>query len=166
MVNGVEEFDRHGRTLAHLQFDDGSSVAEALISKGLGLSITVGPNQRCAEQYGLSEQFAREARLGIWQNPGNWLRDGQKLTGRERGFTLVVSTVEKVYKVKSRPSLELKNGLRVTLNKHFFADENTTFKDLQNLLGERIEVRGWLSKMSGKQNLNLSHPTNLRVLSY
>lgn len=161
LIPGLEEFDRHGRTLAHLRLDDGSSVAEALISKGLGLSIAVGVNERCANQYEQSEKLARQAQLGIWSKPGNWLSSDKSLTGRERGFKLVTSTVLKVRKSKNRTYLELKNGLRVTLNKHFFAVPNT---QPQNLLGKRIEVRGWLGTDSGKQNLTLSHPSNLRVL--
>lgn len=166
LVFGVDEFDRHGRTLAHLKLEDGSSAAETLISKGLGLSISVGLNQRCAHQYEQSEQLARQSRLGIWQKPGNWLSHDQNLTGRERGFRLVTSTVVKIQKSENRPTLELKNGLHVTLNKQFFAEQDDTSTLAQNLHGRRIEVRGWLGKKSGRQNLTLSHPTNLRVLPY
>jgi micrococcal nuclease len=163
LILGLEEFDRHGRTLAHLRLNDGSSAAEALISKGLGVSIAVGSNERCADQYEHSEQSARQARLGIWNKPGNWLNNDKPLTVRERGFRLVTSTVLKARKSKNRISLELKNGLRVTLNRHFFAAPST---QAQNLLGKRIEVRGWIGKDSGKINLTLSHPSNLRVLPY
>jgi micrococcal nuclease len=163
LIIGLEEFDRHGRTLAHLRLDDGSSVAEALISKGLGVSIAVGPNERCADQYERSEQLARQARLGIWNKPGNWLNNDKQLTVRDRGFRLVTSTVLKARKSKNRFTLELKNGLRVTLNRHFVTATGT---QAQNLQGKRIEVRGWLGKDSGKLNLTLSHPSNLRVLPY
>lgn len=163
LIIGLEEADRHGRTLAHLRLDDGSSVAEALISKGLGVSIAVGPNERCADEYERSEQLARQAGLGIWNKPGNWLNNDKQLTVRERGFRLVTSTVIKAGKSKNRTYLELKNGLRVTLNRHFFSLPSA---QVQNLLGKRIEVRGWLGKDSGKLNLTLSHPSNLRVLPY
>jgi micrococcal nuclease len=166
LVPGIEEFDRHGRTLAHLRLADGSSAAETLISKGLGLSVSVGLNQRCAHQYEQTERLARHARLGIWQKPGNWLNSGKKLTGSERGFQLVTSTVVKIKELKNHTSLELQNGLRVTLNKQFFASPNNTSIQAKNLRGRRIEVRGWLGKKSGKQILTLSHPTNLRVLQY
>lgn len=166
LVLGVDEFDRHGRTLAHLKLEDGSSAAEILISKGLGLSISVGLNQRCAHQYERSEQLARQSRLGIWQKPGNWLSRDQNLTGRERGFKLITSTVVKIQKSENRTNLELKNGLHVTLNKQFYAEQNETSTLAQNLQGKRIEVRGWLGRKSGRQNLTLSHSTNLRVLPY
>ena len=164
LVAGFEEFDRHGRTLAHLKLGDGSSAAEALIRQGFGLSIAVGVNQRCALQYEHSETQARQAKRGIWENPGHWFNEEQQLTGRERGFLLAISTVLKAQKVKQRNTLELKNGLRITLNEHFTKQQSAA--DTQNLLGKRIEVRGWLGKQSGRQNLTLSHPTNLRVLQY
>jgi micrococcal nuclease len=166
LVLGIDEFDRHGRTLAHLQLADGSSAAETLISKGFGLSISVGSNHRCAHQYEQSEQLARHSSVGIWQNPGNWLSSDQKMTGRERGFRLVTSTVLKIHESNNRTTLELRNGLRVTLNKQFLAAPDYTSTLAQNLRGKRIEVRGWLGGESGKQNLTLSHPTNLRVLPY
>ena len=163
LILGLEEFDRHERTLAHLRLNDGSSVAEALISKGLGVSIAVGSNKRCAGQYERAEQIARQARLGIWDKPGNWLNNDKQLTVRERGFRLVTSTVIKARRSKNRTYLELKNGLRVTLNRHFFTATGT---HAQNLQGKRVEVRGWLGKDAGKLNLTLSHPSNLRVLQY
>ena len=86
LVAGYEQFDRHGRTLAHLKFQDGRSVAEVLINQGLGLAITVGQNQRCALEFEESEQRARQAKLGIWKKPGNWFNSKKTMTGRERGF--------------------------------------------------------------------------------
>lgn len=164
LVTGLEEFDRHGRTLAHLKLKDGSSAADALIRQGLGLSIAVGANQRCAEQYEASENLARKAKLGIWKKPGNWFNTGQALTAREGGFRLIQSKVVRVRESENRTALELQNGLYVTMNKYFMPPQSDT--NTQGLLGRRVEVRGWLSKESGKQTLTLSHSSNLRVLPY
>jgi len=166
LVLGLEEFDRHGRTLAHLQLDDGSSAAEVLIRKGLALSIAVGPNHRCAYQYEQSEQLARTASVGMWQKPGNWYRKDQQLTGRERGFQIITSKVAKARESSNSIRLELNNGLRVTLDEHYLATQRDSTILANNLKNKRIEVRGWLGQGSGRQKLTLSHPTNLRVLPY
>lgn len=163
LVSGQEEFDRHGRTLAHVLLEDGSSAAETLISHGLGLAIAVGANQRCAYQYESAEKTARKSGLGIWQKPGSWLHGSSPLTGAERGFHLITSVVTGIQESKNRTVLELQNGLRVVLNKHFLTALNHS-ADF-SLQGERVEVRGWLGGSSGRQGLTLSHPTNLRVLS-
>lgn len=165
LITEIDEFDRYGRTLGHLQFDDGSSAAQILISKGLGLSVSIGANQRCAHQYAQTERLAKRSKLGLWQNLENRGSDSE-LTRIGIGFRLITSAVVDIYGSANRTTLTLENGLIITLNTLFHAASHYTSTQIQHLLGVQIEVRGWLGKKSDNYHLTLSHPANLRLPPY
>lgn len=162
---GREEFDRHGRTLAHLVLSDGSMAAHKLIQEGLALAVTVGANTRCFDALHRAEREARAAHRGIWQLPGKWWHDTKPLRNRDRGFKLMSSKVLAVEYRKHTPQLTLKNGLTVKFDKHWARMDEST-KNLPNaLVGKKIELRGWVGNSAGQPVMTLSHPANLKIIA-
>ena len=163
---GHEEFDRHGRTLAHVILNDGSIAAHELIKQGLGLAVTVGENSRCFDTFHAAEAQARESKLGIWQSPGKWQNQKDMLSNRDRGFQLITSVVTSIEIKKNKLQMTLKNGLAVKFDKHWYKLKGSADEDMRDYIGRRIELRGWVGGSAGQAVVTLSHPANLKLLAH
>lgn len=163
---GHEEFDRHGRTLAHVVLNDGSIAAHKLIQQGLGLAVTVGANSRCFDTFHAAEAQARESRLGIWQSPGNWQNQKDLLSNRDRGFQLITSVVTSIERKNNKPQMTLKNGLTVRFDKHWSRIKGSSNEYMRDYIGRKIELRGWIGGSAGQAVVTLSHPANLKILAH
>lgn len=163
---GHEEFDRHGRTLAHVVLSDGSIAAHKLIQQGFGLAVTVGANTRCFEAFHSAEAQAKELRLGIWQSPGKWQNKKDVLSNRDRGFQVITSVVTSVELKKNKLQMTLKNGLAVKFDKHWSRVKDSADESMQDLIGKQIELRGWVGGSAGQPVMTLSHPANLKILAH
>jgi len=158
LFTGVETHDRHGRTLAYLRRQDGRDVGQHLLNQGLAAYSAVAPNTRCARWYKSLEDTARQARIGLWQQPHAWQLNGPSLGRDDTGFHIVTGVVQEIRRHGSQQRIELDNGLRIHVNK-------TLAKQIDQaaLIGSQVEVRGWLRR-DGKQLLvNLHHPVNLHI---
>ena len=65
---GLDDTDRHGRTLGHLVRADGRNLQVALLEAGLAVVIAVPPNLRLLECYREAEGRARAAGRGVWRD--------------------------------------------------------------------------------------------------
>ena len=165
IIIGKDEHDRHGRLLAHLIRSDGQGAAQTLIASGLALAVAVGRNTRCADTLHLLELQAREAGLGVWQSPGSWYLARSTLTGQERGFHVVVARVRALDGRGRKTTLILDNGLRVRLGSRWPERGDFAPSELGKLVGQEIQVRGWLGTFAGRQSLTLHHPANLELIN-
>lgn len=165
LAYGSEEFDRHGRTLAHVVLDDGSIAAETLIFEGLALAVTVGANNRCHQEFHSAERNARAMRRGIWHSPGIWFNNKETLNRRDRGFQLVSSQVISIVQSSNKPRLSLSNGLLVKFDEHWTSLKETSSVLSMSLIGKNIELRGWVGNSAGQPSITISHPANLKILA-
>ena len=165
IIIGKDEHDRHGRVLAHLTRADGHDAAQTLIATGLALAVAVGRNTRCADTLHSLELKAREAGLGVWQSPGSWYVTRSTLTGQERGFHVVTARVQALDGHGRRTTLILGNGLRVRLGSRWPKRGEFAPSELGKLVGQEIQVRGWLGTSAGRQSLTLHHPANLELIN-
>lgn len=161
---GNDEFDRYGRTLAHIVLPDNTLAAETLISEGLAFAVTVGANNQCTFSLHESEQRARNANLGVWKSPGEWLSDETTMSPADRGFKLIRSSVENITKNGRVTVLTLRNGLNVKLDRHWGKSDTSTVTS--ELLGQQIELRGWIGTNAGQTTVTLSHPANLQKITH
>ncbi|NND89364.1 MAG: hypothetical protein HKN42_00770 [Granulosicoccus sp.] len=166
LIAGRDPHDRHGRSLAHVRLSNGGDAAQFLVSQGLGLPVAVGNNTRCAYVLQRLGQAARKAGRGLWASPGDWYLDQPRRIGLRRGFHVSKGRVERISGRGSRTSLELDNGLRVTLGRYWPRNGKQARAELLALVGEEVEVRGWLSNTNGKPRLILYHPANLELASH
>ncbi len=162
VIIGREPADRYGRTLAHIQLANGKLASDALISQGLGLAVAVGRNTRCVQSLFNAEHGARSAKMGIWQQPGNWFLNATDGPVNARGFHLVYARVQQIVGHGKRQKLLLNNGLQVALGWHWPSDYHHNNPALETLLDQPVEVRGWLGSSKGNPTLTLHHPANLR----
>lgn len=156
---GPTRHDHYGRTLAHVFLADGTSVTAALLSRGLGTALVIPPNTWHYRCYAAVESQARRARRGIWSLAKYRPVASTRVGASARGFHIVTGRVRHVG--RSRRSLWLDLTGRVSL--FIPLDHLRYFPDLdpQQLVGRRVEARGWLHYHRGRLNMRVLHPAAL-----
>ena len=159
---GEEPKDRHGRVLAHIiRASDGLAVAQLMVQSGLAVQSAVAPTTRCTMSFVKLENQAIEANRGLWKIRHLMSADATELTSDSRGFKLVSGTVTRVNSKKRHTQIFLDNQLQIkvrpTLAKRL---------SLQSLVGQAVEVRGWLSQKNSRPFLWLQHEANLSMLDH
>lgn len=158
--------DRWGRTLAHLERDDGLWVQGEMLRLGWARVYTFPDNRALSGDMLALEREARAARRGIWAHPYYSIVTPERAGRVVNTFQLVEGTVMEAAEVKGR----------VYLN--FGADWNTDFTvlvpvkvrkalakqgmDPVGFKGRTIRVRGWLKDYNGPM-IEMTHPEQLEL---
>jgi len=153
--------DHYGRVLAHVFLADGTSVTARLLRAGLGTALVIPPNTWHYRCYARAEAAARQAKRRIWSLAKYRPMASTRISRRARGFHIVTGRVDHVG--KSRRSLWLDLSGHVSL--FIPRDHLRYFPDLepQDLVGRRVEARGWLHYHKGSLIMRVLHPAALRV---
>ncbi len=157
---GIGRKDQHNRLLAHIRLPTGEDVASLLLQRGLAAYSAVAPNTRCAEHFASLESLARQDKVGVWRSSNPWLNNGGKPEIDQSGFQIVTASVIGINADNKKPQLQLSNGIRLEI-RNSIAHTLT----LKSLLGQTIEVRGWISHRNHRPHLRLHHQTNLRIVN-
>jgi endonuclease YncB( thermonuclease family) len=156
LLPGIETTDRYGRSLAHLYDRRGRNITAMLLRDGLGFAISIPPNLRHADCYKLAEQEARSASRGLWSDPSIPLA-AEKLSDRANGFHLIRGRIERIGKSRRALWLNLVKGPAIRID----WSDWTAFADLypDELIGKRLEVRGWIYRRKGQRRMQVRHPS-------
>ncbi|MCK5665319.1 MAG: thermonuclease family protein, partial [Thiotrichaceae bacterium] len=145
--------DRYKGTLAYVNLEDGRSVAQILLAKGLAHSIVVPPNDARINCYRAIEQGAQNSRTGIWQLPNNQWRDAYDLPAKSKGLRFVRGVISHYSESRKSIYLKLTPELSIRIakkDKRYFPGLN--FKTLS---GKSVNVRGWVSSYKGRQSIHV-----------
>ena len=161
---GDEGHDRHGRVLAHVFLDNGSSVEAQILQQGLATRVAIPPNVWGQDCFAQAEREARQAGRGIWAFPAYRTPvDSRNLPSDVVGFVILQGRVENVGGSRHAQWINLEGGVALKIDHDlmpYFASI-----ELKKLQGKRIEARGWLTRPGGKSpRIRLTHPTMLRIL--
>ena len=148
---GQEKRDAYGRVLAYVSDVDGVDLAERLLREGLAFSIAIAPEVRKKRCYFYAEQIARKARMGVWKSK---LIQAQNL--KSEGFALLKGVVSHQWRLKTVDVLVLDNKLAVVFKRT---------RVPVNMLGQAVEVRGWVVARSFKRD-KLSFPYTIYLNDY
>lgn len=168
---GRQSKDHYGRSLGHLFLSDGRSVEELLLEKGLGHLVSIPPNLNRRQCLLAAEKRARSAGAGLWDKAYSGFVLPRMLEAGEHGFRLLRGEITRVTHAKHAWYLELDD--RVALKISFSVARLLGRHNVQQLLGQHVEVRGWLiDRSSHSKNANkykpwlvvISHPDHLQVL--
>ncbi len=155
---GVEKKDRYGRLLAHIYLENGRSVQELLLEKGLAAFVAVAPNIKNSLCYRDAEQRAHGQ--GIWRHALFQPVDVKQLRS-EGGFRIVEGSITRVGNSSKALWLNFENNFSVRIAKR---DMKNFGINLNQLVGKKVRVRGWISKWEGKLQMRVFHPVALEVL--
>jgi len=158
---GPTRHDHYGRTLAHVYLADGTSVTAALLARGLGTALVIPPNTWHYRCYAAMEAGARRARRGIWSLAKYRPVASTRIAAHARGFHIVTGRVRHVGRSRHSLWLDLKGRVSLFIpldHLRFFPD-----LDPQQLVGRRVEARGWLHYHRGRLNMRVLHRAALDV---
>lgn len=161
LKTGKELQDRYKRILAHPYNTQGRNITEILLREGLGYAIQIPPNLSNLECYRMAEQSARAGRQGLWEQGWTAL-DVNRMGGHEEGFYHIQGEVERIGKSRRSLWVELKQGPTIRIDWsdwHLFKDW-----DPDELVGKRLEARGWIYRRKGQQRMQVRHPAAVRRL--
>ncbi len=154
-----ENLDRHGRLLRHLFLSDGTNLQAELLADGLATPLVIRPNLGYQSCYQQAVKTALAARRGLWQRPEYQPVDPRILAPETRGFRIVRDRVAQVHWTRGGAWLELDGPLSVTIAAADFSafDPNV----IQQLPGQRVEVRGMVYPRGRGLRMYLRHPLDL-----
>ena len=145
--------DRHGRTLAYLFLEDGSSVQEILIREGLASVVAIAPNDRYLDRFVLAEDVARTSGAGIWSIPYFDVAGADQIRG---GFQFILDKFTALAVGPKWFRFSVRDDLDVLIRR---ADWEAGFDYSPGALEQtEVAVRGWISKKKSKAVLVISHP--------
>ena len=157
--HGTKQHDHYGRLLAHALLEDGSNLAVQLLERGLATALAVPPNTSAADCYSAIEHKARLAGLGIWSLPRYRAVAAAELTPDERGFRLVEGLVSDIRQSRYSIWLQLDGPLAAHIARRDLVHFPGNYP--QVLLGQRVELRGWLKPDREGLKINIRHPAAL-----
>ena len=156
---GQQQFDRYGRTLAHIFTPEGINLQAYLIRQGHAIAFTTPPNDRLSDCYQQQEVLARQAGRGIWRLAQYQLLDISQLSSAKQGFQRIQGQVTQLKKAGKHITLVIGGVLNVRIYKKDW--RNFSLSHLNTLQGKRIRVRGWLHKKKEYYQINIRHPDAL-----
>ena len=162
----VTRHDRYGRTLAFLFGPQGQDVQRVLLERGLATALVVPPRRYAIDCYQRAETKARSSRAGVWSIERYHGVEAARLRASARGFHVVRGEVTRIAELPSALSLSLGPAVTVRISRadlvNFAPGEGSY--DPGDLLGARIEVRGWIHARRNERRLIVRHPAALSVI--
>ncbi|MCB5162312.1 thermonuclease family protein [Marinomonas algarum] len=149
--------DRYGRYLYYLFDKDRISLTSQLLSEGLGYRIAVSPNLAYQDCFIASENAARRAHKGLWQQPLQWQP--------KAGFAISRVNITSVTQNRGGWWLETNQDLVINLpanTSHYWPAQKVFY-----LEGKAVEVRGWQHQRKSRHSnfaswvLSVRHPNDL-----
>lgn len=159
---GRERRDRYGRTLAHLFLPGGENLQRRILEQGLATTLVVPPNVAHASCYAAAEARARRGGRGLWSLPRYQPIDAARLPAGARGFRILHGRVSRVGRSAGALWLQLapQVALRIPRGDLRYFDAY----DPAQLLGRRVQARGWVYRRGGELRMEVRHPAALQVL--
>ncbi|WP_022724037.1 thermonuclease family protein [Rhodopseudomonas sp. B29] len=150
--------DRYGRQPSYVVVDGEAVSAQVrLLQEGhamVGLGI---PQADCRAELLAAEGAARDAKRGLWAEPGPLTRaeDTEELLSRSGRFTLVEGRVVSVREAGSTVFLNFgrrwTRDFAVTISRRIVGPLGAAGISPKSLENKRIRVRGWVERRSGPQ---------------
>ncbi len=155
--------DRHGRTLAYAYNSGGESLSARLLGQGLGFHVAIAPNVALADCLQRVERDARAGLHGVWSQDAYRPRAAADLEPSQGGFVLLRDEVTHVSFKDNGWWLQLggKVGVRIAAP----AQSRFSRRELGQLEGRTVEVRGWLVPRGGWWMMDIGHPSMLEPAS-
>ena len=159
---GREKHDRYQRLLAHLYFDDGTSIQEQLLREGLATTLEIPPNVSDADCYVAAEREARNAGRGVWSLPAYQPQNTTDLKPSAGGYHIVRGIVVRIGHSRKSIWLNLTGNVALRIARsdlRYFPGY-----DWDNLGGKTVIVRGWIRSQRGDLQMRVRHPAALEIL--
>ena len=158
---GKQDHDHYGRLLAHAFLEDGDNVAVHLLQQGLATTLVVPPNSWGADCYQRIENDARLDGKGLWALPGYQSQTALTLPLDTRGFRIVQGRVIGIRHSRYTVWVDIEGPLMLQISKQ----DLVNFDSLETLIGQSVEVRGWVKQADNGLRMKVQHPAALVAIT-
>ena len=160
--------NRMGQRIAHLKLKDNDLWVQGTILRlGLARMRTTTSNSQMAEQMRALESQARKEKLGIWGLVAYQIHNVDDAHFYIGSYQIIEGTIHNIGMKNNRVYFNFGDNWRTDftasigpLNKRDFRNAGY---DFQNMSGQKVRVRGWVSAYNGPY-IELTHPSQLEVL--
>ncbi len=154
--------DRYGRLLAHVFTLDGIHINLALVDQGHAFTSIIPPNIQYSSELLLAQQAASNAALGLWGEPDYTPVDIDKaLNDHGYGWKRMLAVPESVVDDRRRD----RNFIRLIINDkadiRIPRNHSSHFPNMDTYVGQKLEIRGWISRRNGHFSILVRHPSAL-----
>ena len=158
---GQQSQDHYGRLLAHVFLENGDNAAVHLLQQGLATTLVVPPNTWAARCYQDIEDAARLDQQGLWELPDYQPQAALTLPLSTRGFRIVQGRVSELRDSRYTLWVDLEGPLVLQISKKDLINFDTP----ESLVGQQVEVRGWLKKDRNGLRMKVQHPAALLAIT-
>jgi len=164
LQHGKQEHDHYGRLLAHAFLENGDNAAVHLLQQGLATTLVVPPNTWAAHCYQGIENTARLDHQGLWALPDYQPQAARTLPLSTRGFRIVQGRVNELRDSRYTLWVDIEGPLVLQISKkdlvHFDSPDS-----METLIGQHVEVRGWVKQDRNGLRMKVQHPAALLALT-
>ena len=149
-------------------YDEGGQWLQgAMLERGLARVYSFEDNRMLVAEMLALERQARVARIGIWDHPFYQVRQAGNLSGLIGNFELIEGVVQDATIHRGLGFInfgaDYRSDFTITLERDVvrrFRHEDVAIEDY---IGHRIRVRGWLRLWNGPM-VEVTHPEQIEVL--
>lgn len=153
-----QQRDKYKRLLAHVFLENGEHINATLVKEGLAIVNLFPPNLRYKDELLVAQQMAQQQQLGMWAMKRYQLTPVEKIR-KVSGWKRYQGTVQSIKNNPKTIRLIFSEKLSVKISK-----ENLyLFPDIENYIGQSVEVRGWLSGKRAPFSILVRHPSALII---
>ncbi len=157
----LERKDKYGRVLAHVFTKNNEHINLQLVANGLATVNIYPPNLKYVDQLITAQQQAESQKLGLWAMSDYAVKDVNDFDPRKhRGWQRIKGTVTRIKPARKYTYLYLSPQFSLKIIK----DSGRLFGDLNDYLGKKVEVRGWVRKNKQQYHLLIRHPSAIKIL--
>ena len=151
---GTQDHDHYGRLLAHAFLEDGDNIAVYMLQQGFATTLVVPPNSWGADCYQRVENEARLDRRGLWALPDYQPQAALSLPLSTRGFRIVHGQISEIRTTRDTVWVDMDGPLVLQVSRK----DLVNFDSLENLVGQQVEVRGWVKQDRDGLRMKIQHP--------
>ncbi|CAH9019378.1 thermonuclease family protein [Candidatus Nitrosacidococcus sp. I8] len=157
-----EKRDHYQRLLAHIFALDGTHINLRLVEEGLAIVSLIPPNFKYSNQLTQAQSKDETAKLGIWNMAAYTPQSIAKLAiGKyEKGWNRYWGTPEKIKQTQKYTYLVFSKNIDIRIPQ----EQLSYFDPLENYLGKKVEVRGWVNRRQDHYSILVNHPSSLKII--
>jgi len=158
---GVEKKDKYKRDLAHLFTDYDLHINLELVKRGFASVNIFPPNIAYADELMIASNSAENSKLGVWNYSSYQTKLVKQLNkNNKQGWQRIVGKIIKIQRTRKNVYLFMSDSFKLRIKKQHLQ----FFVNPDDLLGEKVEARGWVHKNKSQLVMQLKHASVLKIL--
>jgi len=157
----VEKKDKYGRLLAHLFTEQKEHINLELVKKGLASVNIYPPNLKYSNELLVAQKIAERDKIGIWQLKEYAPKPVEQIKkGSYKGWQRVMGKIKNIRQTRKYSYLDFTDVFALKIAKKSLG----LFPDMNNYMGKKIEVRGWINKHKKNYSMFIRYPGAIVLL--